>query len=284
MARQAPADYREFIRLAVDLPANPKLAMIDDPAAGWAYVVSLCYCGQHLTDGSFPKGPLLRIAGVKPGVAKALIGADLWHETGHGCERCPQPIPGMVVVHDYLKHQRSAGEAKALRDARTEAGRKGAASRWAGNADSKSHSNGHSKSHANGQATGMASTSQTDARAMPELEVEEEQEIPSRPPRDEEPPGFAEFYAEYPRKRERKKAVIAYRSALRAGASPERLIQAAKSYALANRGKKMDYVKYPASWLNAGAYDDEPDQVGLALVVGGGSHVADPANGVFWEQ
>lgn len=107
---------------------------------------------------------------------------------------------------------------------------------------------------------------------------------PSRPPRDEEPPGFAEFYAEYPRKRERKKAVIAYRSALRAGASPERLVQAAKSYALANRGKKMDYVKYPASWLNAGAYDDEPDQVGLALVVGGGSHVADPANGVFWEQ
>jgi hypothetical protein len=106
---------------------------------------------------------------------------------------------------------------------------------------------------------------------------------PSRPAAGAEPEGFAAFYAEYPRKRERKKAVIAYRSALRAGASPERLVQAARSYAMANRGKKLDYVKYPASWLNAGAYDDEPEQVGLALVAGG-AHVADPGNGVHWEQ
>lgn len=106
---------------------------------------------------------------------------------------------------------------------------------------------------------------------------------PSRPARDAEPPGFADFYAAYPRKRERKKAAIAYRSALRSGADPDRLLQAARSYAMANRGKKLEYVKYPASWLNAGAYDDEPEQVGLALVAGG-VHVADPTNGVFWEQ
>lgn len=98
-----------------------------------------------------------------------------------------------------------------------------------------------------------------------------------------EPPGFAEFYEAYPRKRERKKAAHAYRSALKAGAQPERLVQAAKTYALACRGKKIEYVKYPASWLNAGAYDDEPEQVGLALVAGG-AHRADPSNGVYWEQ
>lgn len=100
---------------------------------------------------------------------------------------------------------------------------------------------------------------------------------------DAEPPGFAEFYAAYPRKRERKKAATAYRSALRAGADPDRLLRAAQSYANASRGKKIEYVKYPASWLNAGAYDDELDQPGLALVVGG-PHIADPANGVYWEQ
>lgn len=104
-----------------------------------------------------------------------------------------------------------------------------------------------------------------------------------RPVGGAEPESFAEFYAAYPRKRERKKAVIAYRTALRAGASPEQLLQSARSYAMSNRGKKLDYVKYPASWLNAGAYDDEPEQVGLALVAGG-THVADPSNGVFWEQ
>lgn len=168
MARSAPADYREFIRLSVDLPMNPKLAMIDDPAAGWAYVVSLCYCGQNLTDGSFPMGPLLRLAGVEGQVAKMLIVAGLWHETGHGCDRCPQPMAGMGVVHDYLVHQRSADEAKALRDARREAGRRGAASRWSSNGDGKSHSNSHASAMANGW--------QVDGKSMAEVEVEVEEE------------------------------------------------------------------------------------------------------------
>lgn len=110
MARMAPADYREFIRVAVDLPMNPKLAMIDEPAAGWAYVVSLCYCGQNLTDGSFPMPALLRLAGVKTPIARLLIDGGLWHETGHHCERCPQPMKGMGVVHDYLEQvRRGAG-------------------------------------------------------------------------------------------------------------------------------------------------------------------------------
>jgi hypothetical protein len=181
-----PADYREFVRVSVDLPANPKLAMIDNPAAGWAYVVSLCYCGQHLTDGSFPMTPLLRLAGVKPTVAKALIAAGLWHEAGHACDRCPQPMAGTGIVHDYLVHQRSSGEAKALRDARREAGRKGAASRWDSNGDGKSHSNSHHKSHANSEANEMASASQTDAKPMAEVEVEEEEE---KNPPDADAPG-----------------------------------------------------------------------------------------------
>lgn len=168
MARMAPADYREFIRVSVDLPDNPKLAMIDEPAAGWAYVVALCYCGRNLTDGAFPMAPLLRQAGVKQPIARLLIDAGLWHETGHDCERCPQPINGMGIVHDYLGHQRSADEARSLRDARREAGRRGAASRWSGNGDGKSHS----KSHANAMATG----SQNDDRDMAEVEGEEEKE------------------------------------------------------------------------------------------------------------
>lgn len=184
MARSAPADYREFIRVSVDLPDNPKLAMIDEPAAGWAYVVSLCYCGRNLTDGAFPLAPLLRQAGVKRAVAALLIDAGLWHETGHLCDRCPQPLGGMAVVHDYLKHQRSAGEAQSLRHARQEAGRRGAASRWSSNGDGKPHSNGHSNSdgnsHGNSQADGMANGVadlwRPDGQPMPEGELEEEQE------------------------------------------------------------------------------------------------------------
>lgn len=189
MTRQAPADYREFIRVSVDLPDNPKLAMIDNPAAGWAYVVALCYCGRNLTDGSFPMTPLLRLAGVKRNIANLLIDAGLWHEAGHTCDRCPQPMAGTGIVHDYLIHQRSAEEAKALRDTRREAGLKGAATRWGSNGHGKSHSNGHGKS----QASAMANGWQADGKAMAEVEEEEEEEkktsssssATAEPPRDD---------------------------------------------------------------------------------------------------
>jgi hypothetical protein len=94
-----PADYREFVRVSVDLPANPKLAMIDNPAAGWAYVVSLCYCGQHRTTCA-PLAAVLETAGVRRGVARKLIGGGLWHEHGHGCGQCRQPPAGSVAVHN----------------------------------------------------------------------------------------------------------------------------------------------------------------------------------------
>lgn len=170
MTRSVPPDYREFVRIAVDLPLNPKLAMIDEPAAGWAYVVSLCYCGQNLTDGTFPRTTVMRLAGVKRGVAKLLVDAGLWHETGHACPRCQQPPAGMAVVHDYLEHQRSAQEARSLRDVRREAGRKGAAKRWAAKVAAEADGKSHSKSQANAMATGW----QADGKPMAEVEVEEE--------------------------------------------------------------------------------------------------------------
>ena len=131
MARsEAPADPRQYVRVSVDLPLNPKLAAIDDPAAAWAYVVSLCYCGSSLTDGFFPVAAVVRLAGVDMANAMALVEQGLWHRPGHDCRRCPQPKTGQGVVHDYLRHQRSADEARDLTEKRREAGRKGAESRW----------------------------------------------------------------------------------------------------------------------------------------------------------
>lgn len=169
---RSTVDFREFVKIAVDLPDNPKLAMIDDPAAGWAYVVAICYCRQHRTDGAFPLGPLLRKAGTKKSVADKLMRVQLWHGPGHSCDRCPQPMPGTAVIHDYLLHQQSGDEIDALSEARREAGRKGAASRWHGN----SHSNGYSKSHGNGVPTGETDPWQLDGMPMAEVEVEQEKE------------------------------------------------------------------------------------------------------------
>ncbi|WP_189041003.1 hypothetical protein [Micromonospora sonchi] len=116
--------------MSVDLPTNPKLYSIDDPAAGWAYVVALCYSAQSLTDGHFPLRGVMRMANVGESVAEALIEQGLWHVAGHDCERCEQPKAGHGVVHDYLQHQRSAGEVRDLTDKRRAAGRRGAQTRW----------------------------------------------------------------------------------------------------------------------------------------------------------
>ncbi|MEV5538508.1 hypothetical protein AB0L13_16755 [Saccharopolyspora shandongensis] len=124
-----PTDRREFVRITVDLPTHPKLAELDDmPAAGWLYVVGVCYAGQHLTDGELPRAAVIRMAGSDRDTAAELVAVGMWHEHGHDCDRCPQPsAPGRVVVHDYLTHQRSKADAEAKR----EAARKAIEARWA---------------------------------------------------------------------------------------------------------------------------------------------------------
>lgn len=162
-------DRREFVLLSVDLPDHPKLASLDDPAAGWLYVTAMCYCGRNLTDGVFPLRMVLRIAGVEKDKAEALAEVGLWHLPGHECARCQQPGPGEVVVHDYLQHQRSRAEAEAMRAKKSAAGAMGAAKRWAGK------SNG--SPIAGAMAPAMANGWQSDSKPM--AEVEGEVEVPT---------------------------------------------------------------------------------------------------------
>lgn len=173
---EAPQDPRPYIRISCDLPMNPKLDAIDDPAAGWAYVVSLCYCGQSLTDGHFPIRAVLRLANVDKDVADALNQQELWHLPGHGCDRCPQPKPGHAVIHDYLRHQRSGDEVRDLTSKRREAGRRGAARRWA---ETKAHE--QPPGMANAIASAMASAEQmpwqNDGKTMAEERRGEENQI-----------------------------------------------------------------------------------------------------------
>lgn len=191
MARDLPQDWREFVRIAVDLPENPKLAALNDPAAGWLYVTSLCYCGRNHTDGAFPIAVVTRIAGVTKTRAEKLMKAGLWHKRGHSCDRCPQPIDGHAVVHDYLRHNRSAEQVERLREARSQAGARGAEARW-GNGTSGSnsmasamasatptasqpHGNGDGKCHGKTMADGWQQ------HGNPMAEVEEEKEIKEPP-------------------------------------------------------------------------------------------------------
>lgn len=161
-------DRREYIRVCVDLPLSPKLAGLDDPAAGWLYVTSMCYCGRELTDGVFPIALVLRLAGVEKDRAEALAGAGLWHLPGHDCPDCAEPEMGSAVIHDYLKHQRSKAEAEATRASKSAAGAKGAAKRWG----SKRDASPMAPAIAPVMAGAIADECQSDSKTMPEVEGE----------------------------------------------------------------------------------------------------------------
>ena len=87
---------------------------------------------------------------------------------------------------------------------------------------------------------------------------------PRAPRPSDEPEGFAEWYAAYPRHIARAAAAAAYRRAVKSVA-PETLLAAAKRYA--KDCTDPQYTKYPATWLNAGCWADEP--IGLSLAYSG---------------
>lgn len=70
---------------------------------------------------------------------------------------------------------------------------------------------------------------------------------------------FGEFWTAYPRKVKKLAAEKAWRATLVRRVDPEHLIEKAGEYAKSVVGKEINYVMHPASWLNAGAYDDEPE-------------------------
>jgi hypothetical protein len=73
-----------------------------------------------------------------------------------------------------------------------------------------------------------------------------------------EPDGFAEFWDAYPKKADKRAAEKAYRAAVKRKAAPAHLLASAKRYAAVTRTTEPRFIKNPATWLNAGAYDDAP--------------------------
>ncbi len=74
--------------------------------------------------------------------------------------------------------------------------------------------------------------------------------------------GFDSFWSAYPRKRKRLDALKAYEQARREGVTLETMLNALSW----QRGQAQwtkdggQFIPYPASWLRAGSYDDEPDE------------------------
>lgn len=136
-----------FVRMSLSLPHSPKLVGAP-PAAKWLYAVGIIVSARELSNGIIRPGVAVAEAEVPTTTPKRLIERRLWHRPGHDCDRCEQPPAGQVVIHDYLDHQQSAEDVQASKEAKSRAGRKGAASRWDGTRDGKSDGSSHSSRHA----------------------------------------------------------------------------------------------------------------------------------------
>lgn len=132
-----------WVRLDDAFASDPKV-LEAGPLGIALQVAALCYCNRHLTDGKLPRpaaAALLSFEGLGMRmwsgdhfgggedaewvmVAEDLVNAGMWHEPGHDCPECP-PIRSGFYIHDYLKYQPSRDEVEAMREKKSEAGRKG---------------------------------------------------------------------------------------------------------------------------------------------------------------
>lgn len=80
---------------------------------------------------------------------------------------------------------------------------------------------------------------------------------PTRAPARDDP-DFEAFYVAYPKRVARKAAASAWDRAIKGGVDPAVVIAGAKRYADDRRGKDPQFTKQPATWLNQGCWDDEP--------------------------
>lgn len=70
---------------------------------------------------------------------------------------------------------------------------------------------------------------------------------------------FGAFWLTYPKRKAKEEAKKAWIAAIKRGADPQHIVTAAKGYAHERQDQEAKYTKYPATWLNKGCYDDEPD-------------------------
>jgi hypothetical protein len=68
---------------------------------------------------------------------------------------------------------------------------------------------------------------------------------------------FERFWAVYPRKVAKEAARKAFAKVVENGTAVETLIAGAQRYAVERKGQDPKYTKHPATWLNAGCWEDE---------------------------
>lgn len=85
---------------------------------------------------------------------------------------------------------------------------------------------------------------------------------PRTPSADGDLPGFTIWWEAYPRKTAKIAARKAYAKTIKAGITSDHLLTAVRRFAATRKGEPPRFTCHPATWLNEGRYDDEPEVSG----------------------
>lgn len=95
---------------------------------------------------------------------------------------------------------------------------------------------------------------------------------------------FGAFWLVYPKKKAREEAKKAFLAAIARGADPDHMVDIATRYAKERAGQEAQYTKYPATWLNKGCYDDDPEPTGPHLRAVPGGYTPRQEDRDMWNQ
>ena len=229
-------DKRAYFKTDIGYFDNPKLADLveDHPRAVILHLRAIAYCAQHLTDGVFPMRLVMRMACASQSDLQCLLDRGLIRQLNDT----------EAEVHDYLEHQRSAAEVKKAKAA----GQKGAAARWGTADDADTNADRNADRIADGNAT-------------PNSQRERKRDKRETTTPAAAAAGFDDFWAAYPRKEDKGRARPAWNKAVKK-ADAQTITAAAKQYAqTVDRKEGGKYIKLPATWLNAEAWENEATNV-----------------------
>lgn len=254
--------------LDVGFWSHPKvLDLLEDPdalAAIGLWALCLAWAKEKAdpddqgTAGHIPASLVRRVGG-SDHLAELLCKAGLWEANGTGWN-----------FHDFTGWQ----QLEAWR-IKKELGRKGGRPRRSEPSanhmvltsdDDKTAGQNHMGTHMGGTYT--STSTDTDPPSGGPRGVLFGGEPPPKPPpspprpsktsaRDSDP-GFARFWAAFPRKIGKDAAWAAWGKALKRGATKQEMIDGAERYA-ADPARKPDYTCHPSTWLNQGRWADEHD-------------------------
>ena len=100
------------------------------------------------------------------------------------------------------------------------------------------------------------------ANPPPNPEADTEADTDTEPPTPRRGNGVSPeaIYQAYPKHVQKQAAIKAISKAIKSGRGGSFLLERVQAYAKATTGQDRQFIPYPASWFNAGSYDDDPSE------------------------